>query len=100
LRKWSLFWNSGAPYSTITDDSPPTIQAECSGCKKTTDLRTCYHCEKPLCADCRTKHYQSQKSDVDHSLHSLVKKTNDLITLARMFQFFFSNLRDNQSFFF
>lgn len=78
------YLNSGAPYAVITDDSPGTILAECSGCKKTTDLRTCYHCEKPLCADCRGKHYESQKKDVDHSVHSLSEKTEGLIILASM----------------
>lgn len=96
----SLFFGSisGAPYSVITDDSPPTIQAECSGCKKTTDLRICYHCEKPLCADCRNKHFETQKKDVDHSVHSLVTKTNELVVLARMYHHFLSNFKRRNTF--
>lgn len=74
---------SGEPYSVITDDSPATIHAECVGCKRTSDLRTCFHCEKPLCADCRGKHHESQKKDVDQSVHNLTNKTDQLIILAR-----------------
>ncbi|CAF0843789.1 unnamed protein product [Adineta steineri] len=75
--------NSGTSYSTITDDSPAAIHAECAGCKTITDLRKCFHCEKPLCPSCRTQHYELQKKDVDQSIHNLVNKTNELIVVAQ-----------------
>ena len=74
---------SGEPYSVITDDSPATIHAECVGCKRASDLRTCFHCEKPLCADCRGKHHEFQKKEVDLSVHYLTTKSDQLIILAR-----------------
>jgi len=60
------------------------MQAECAGCKKITDLRICFHCEKPLCADCRGKHYETQKKNVDSSIQNLQSTTQNLIVLARM----------------
>jgi hypothetical protein len=61
------------------------IRTQCIGCKKTTDLRTCFHCEKPLCADCRGKHHESQKKEVDQSVRTLETQTDQLIVLARMY---------------
>ena len=81
-----LFLFSGEPYAVITDDAPPTIHAECVGCKRNMDLRTCFHCEKPLCPDCRGKHHESQKKDVDQSVHTLGTRTDQLLVLARMYQ--------------
>lgn len=83
LAPYIIGLNSGAPYTVITDDSPPTIQAECSGCKKMTDLRVCYHCEKPLCVDCRGKHYESQRKDVDSSIQNLQSTSQKLVVLAQ-----------------
>ncbi|CAF1662479.1 unnamed protein product, partial [Adineta ricciae] len=70
-------------YSSITDTSPATIHAECAGCKQITDLRICFHCEKPLCTSCRGSHYESQRKDVDHSIQSLLTKTNELVVVAQ-----------------
>ncbi|CAF0965797.1 unnamed protein product [Didymodactylos carnosus] len=56
--------HSKEPYANIPE-STPTIQAICFECKAQADLRTCFHCEKPLCEACRTKHYESQKKEVD-----------------------------------
>jgi hypothetical protein len=82
---------SGAPYSSITDSSPASMQAECSGCKKLTDLRICFHCEKPLCTDCRNKHYDAQKKNVDHSINHLATKTDELVGVASMYNHFLDN---------
>ncbi|CAF4733005.1 unnamed protein product [Rotaria sp. Silwood1] len=83
LAPYLIGLNSGAPYAVITDDSPATILAACNECRNTTELRPCFHCEKPLCGDCRTKHYESQKKEVDKSLASLTAKTNELLVLAK-----------------
>ncbi|CAF1148793.1 unnamed protein product [Rotaria sordida] len=83
LATYVIGLNSGEPYSVITDDAPATIVAACSECRNTTDLRPCFHCGKPLCADCRTKHYESQKKEVDKSITSLMTTTNELIVLAQ-----------------
>ncbi|CAF1054181.1 unnamed protein product [Rotaria sordida] len=74
---------SREPYSVITDQSPPTIQAQCAQCKQATELRTCLHCDKALCADCRTKHHLSQKKEVDESLRKSMTTVNDLINLGQ-----------------
>ncbi|CAF4781508.1 unnamed protein product, partial [Rotaria sp. Silwood2] len=43
LAPYLIGLNSGAPYSVITEDSPPTIIAACHECRNTTDLRPCFH---------------------------------------------------------
>jgi hypothetical protein len=75
--------HSREPYSVITDESPPTIQAECTQCKQKTNIRTCLHCDKALCADCRTKHHLSQKKEVDESQSKATVAVNDLINLGQ-----------------
>jgi hypothetical protein len=97
FKKHIFSWNSGAPYSSITDDSPGTTHAICPGCKKSADLRTCFHCDKALCAECRTKHCDAQKKDVDQSMQHLTKQTAELVVLARMYHSF-SNLEMNFNF--
>lgn len=79
---------SGAPYSSITETSPATIHAECAGCREITDLRICFHCDKPLCTTCRANHYELQRKDADNSIQSLLTKTNELLVIARMYLIF------------
>ncbi|UJR37634.1 hypothetical protein I4U23_030331 [Adineta vaga] len=83
LTPYLIGLNSGDPYSSITETSPATIHAECAGCKQITDLRICFHCDKPLCTSCRAIHYELQRKDVDHSIQSLLTKTNELLVIAQ-----------------